>query len=477
MPGPGTARDRTARKTAVQVQSSVVRLSDGLDGWRRHIVRQRSAAVARRWLLITLGTALAGVMAGRIDGSPLLTAAAASSIALAAGAVKVIRSRKISRDDAARLLDATFGLDEQVGTALYFADDRTADQSPLVASLIERAADLVSVASGEAVPRAAPAYREWAVMAVTAASVAAVAAVPGTVPGPHRVAGGSNAADEVRTAQRGRPAFGASATASDPMRTGRAAVPASGTASPAAGRVARSPDARPTSPPPSGSAAPGRAGATGGPGKRPAGPSPSGRPSLGGSPSPSDGSSGGSTDSPGSGPADLGGPVSLGRPSAATGRTAAAAGGNSAASGGTSAPTSSPSTPTSRASATGQPPATPATGPGQIATEQHKAGTPGGDTAGSQPGDDRTGNGPAQLLPLAGDRVLLIVLPGGNGLPTTRARANPDTPGQGQQAEGNGGTASATTTPGPGTGSGVTYVPPDDNEVPFGDQSLLGRYF
>ncbi|HEX6526904.1 MAG TPA: hypothetical protein VF070_43850 [Streptosporangiaceae bacterium] len=487
MPGPGTARDGTAQTTAVQVQSAAARLSDGLDGWRRHMVRQRSAAAARRWLLITLGTALAGVMAGRLDGSPLLTAAAASSIALAAGAVRVVRSRKVSRDDAARLLDATFGLDEQVATALCFADDRTVDQSPLVASLIERATGLVaqaqSQASGEAVPGPAPAYGEWAVIAVTAASVAAVGAVPGTVPGPHRVAGSSNAADEARTGQQARPTFGASATASDRMRTGRAAAPASGTASPARGTVARSPDARPASPPPSGSAASGSAAAPGGPGKRPGGPSPVG----------------GSASSPSGGSASLGGPA------AATSRTTAAEGGTSAPTGRTSAtagrtpaaagqPTGAPATgqPALAQPATGQP-ATARAGTARAGTArtgtahagtaragkgQRKTGAPGGDTAGSQPGDNRTGNGPAQLLPLAGDRILLIVLPGGDGLPTAKAqaqaRANPDT--SAQQAEGNGGTTTATAS-GTESGSSVAYVPPDDNEVPFGDQSLLGRYF
>jgi hypothetical protein len=99
-------------------------------------------------------------------------------------------------------------------------------------------------------------------------------------------------------------------------------------------------------------------------------------------------------------------------------------------------------------------------------------GLPAGDAAGTAPGSDRASAHPAQLPPLAGNTVLLIVLPGGDG-----AVAAPTGQGKpGQQPEGDGGTFTAiqaATAP----GSSAEYVPPDQNEVPFPYQALLGRYF
>lgn len=89
-----------------------------------------------------------------------------------------------------------------------------------------------------------------------------------------------------------------------------------------------------------------------------------------------------------------------------------------------------------------------------------------------QPGSNRTSAHPAQLLPGAGDTVLLIILPGGDGAVTEPTGKG--TPGQ--QPEGDGGTSAAIQTA-MAPGNGAEYVPPDENEVPFPDLSLLGRYF
>jgi hypothetical protein len=84
--------------------------------------RRQSAAAARLWSLITLGAALAGVAAGRLDGSLLITVVAAIALPFGAGAVSVARGRRVSAEDAARQLDAAFGFDEQVATALCCAE-------------------------------------------------------------------------------------------------------------------------------------------------------------------------------------------------------------------------------------------------------------------------------------------------------------------------------------------------------------------
>jgi hypothetical protein len=66
--------------------------------------------------------------------------------------------------------------------------------------------------------------------------------------------------------------------------------------------------------------------------------------------------------------------------------------------------------------------------------------------------------------------VLLIVLPGGQGAVT-----GPTGQAPGQPA-GDGGAATATQAAA-AQGNSAEYVPPDQNEVPFPDQGILGRYF
>src|SRR6185437_7134215 len=155
----GTVHD-AATAGAPAVGPAAARLRAGLDGWRRHISRRQRAAAARRWSLITLGAAFAGVAVGRLDGTMLVTAVAAVALPVAAGAVSVVR-RRVSAEDAARHMDAAFGFDEQVATALCCTEagaaSRATDHNRLVAELIERAAGLVTEAGGIPGPRTVPA--------------------------------------------------------------------------------------------------------------------------------------------------------------------------------------------------------------------------------------------------------------------------------------------------------------------------------
>jgi hypothetical protein len=111
-----------------------------------------------------------------------------------------------------------------------------------------------------------------------------------------------------------------------------------------------------------------------------------------------------------------------------------------------------------------------AAGPRGIAA--HDGGLPGGNAAGKEPGGNPDGGvHKAQPLPSAGDTVLLIVLSSGAG--TVAAPTGQGAPGQ---PAGDGAAAAAIRTA-TVRGNSAEYVPPDQNEVPFPDQGVLGRYF
>lgn len=460
MPGPGAARDRSARGGMFRdapaagtpaAGLAAARLREGLDGWRRYIWRRRSAAAARRWSLITLGTALAGVAAGRLDGNMLVTAVAATALALLAGAVSAVnavRRRRVCAEDAARHLDAVFGFDEQVATALCCAQAGTAgvggstEHNRLVAELIERAAVLVAETGGVPRPRPVPAYGEWAAMAVTAAAVAAVAAVPGPAPSTSATAAGGP----------GRASPLASATAVPrpaprPTRAGGVTVGSTGT-----------PDATVTS---GHRPAPTATGAS--PENAPGGRTRPTAPTTGSAPT-----------------AKTGASTSHGTAGAAATAGAGTAGGRSASASAGGPGQRGPAPPAAGQSRAGQSRgATTRHGRTQSAAARratgsrgsaaHSGGLPGGLAAGTEPGNDRTSARPAEPLPSAGNTVLLIVLPGGDGTVTTGQGA----PGQ---PEGSGGISTSIVTA-TASENGAEYVPPDQNEVPFPDQGLLGRYF
>lgn len=488
MPGPGIARDRPARGTfrdaATAGTPAAVRLRDGIDGWRRRIRRRRSAAAARLWSLIALGAALAGVTAGHLDGSMLVTALAAAALPFGAGVVSVVKRRRVCAEDAARELDAAFGFDEQVATALCCMAAGTAvgggttEHDRLVAGLIERAAALVAEAGGAGRSRPGLAYGEWAAMAVTAAAVAAVAAVPGSHPrtlttasgGPGR-AGLAAGATAPRPEHRGRVIPGNAGHRTAPTASGASAAgPAAGIPRRAATGTGRDPAAATGTPIPNGSvpASGAKAGARApSPGKAlsPTAPGASGA-SAGG------GRSGTGTVS-GSGPHGLASPAPG---QAQTPRSPATQSPTTQSPATQSPATRSPATQsqTTRAAMTphgGMRSATAQRAAGSRGTAARTRGVPGGDAAGTEPGANRRSARPAQPLPSAGNTVLVIVLSGGNGTVTA-----PNGQAAQAQPEGNGGTITATqaaTAP----GNTAEYVPPDQNEVPFPDQGMLGRYF
>lgn len=469
MPGPGLSTVGPTGGSAAG--SAAVRLREGLDGWRRHISRRRSAAAARHWSLITLGAALAGVAAGRLDGRMLLTTIAVTAGPLCFGAVTVVRRRRVSTEDAARQLDALFGFDEQVATAVCCTNADTSAAGGetdvtawMVAALIERAATLVAETGGAPDPRPGPAYGEWAAMAVTAAAVAAVAAVPGAHPaapgtavGTGGLAGPAGLAVRLHGAVAGlRPAHagGVIRAAAPAPAPGPRSAPAGGAfpGSAAAGSV------RPAASATGAHEAPGYS--------VPASPAKAGTPVASGTAGA--GAASGRTVPAPTGGSGQHGTVGASGASRATGAAGARAG---------HSPTAQ--APTAQA-ATAQSPVTQG-GATRSATAQHATGQRGtaahgglraGDAAGMQPGGNRTSAHPAQLLPGAGATVLLIILPGGDGVlagPTGKG-----TPGQ--QPEGDGGTSAAIQTA-MAPGNGAEYVAPDQNEVPFPDLSLLGRYF
>jgi hypothetical protein len=96
---------------------------------------------------------------------------------------------------------------------------------------------------------------------------------------------------------------------------------------------------------------------------------------------------------------------------------------------------------------------------------------PGGATAGTAPGDSRRASDAGEFTLPAGGTIALIVVPGSDGSGTWPAGE------QGTQAPAGTGEWATVGAVSPGSADGAGYVPPDGNEVPFGDQVLLGRYF
>lgn len=483
MPGPGTSTvgptgDPAAGSAA---GSAAVRLREGLDGWRRHISRRQSAAAARHWSLITLGAALAGVAAGRLDGSMLVTTIAMTAVPLWVGAVTVVRRRRVSAEDAARQLDALFGFDEQVATAVCCTHagtsvpGRETDVSAwMVAALIERAATLLAQTGGAPDPRPGPAYGEWAAMAVTAAAVAAVAAVPGSQHAAHATAAGSaGLAGRLPGAVAGlRPAHAGGVIRADaPGPTaGPRSTPAGSAGSAAAGGARPAASATGAHEAPATSGAP----ASGTPASgTPASPAKAGAPVSSGTAG-AGAASGRAVPAPTGGSGQRGTTGAAGATGAAKSVGATGVTGVTRTAGATAGRSPTAQSPVTQRGATRSATAQHATGQhatGQRGTAAH-GGPRAGDVAGTQPGSNRTSAHPAQLLPGAGTTVLLIVLPGGDG-----ALAEPAGQGSpGQQPEGDGGTSAAIQTA-TAPGNDAEYVPPDQNEVPFPDLSLLGRYF
>ena len=439
MAGPDAAAGSTPAGAAA------ARLTSGLARWRRRIARRRAVATGRRWLLVAAAVAGLGAAVGQVDGHVVVTAACAGAAAVAVGLVRVAAAGRVPIAAAARDLDATLALDEQVATALWCASPAGADggtagrmAGALRARLIERAAALVASAERQARDDDPPGYGEWVAVAVTAAAAATVAtmsAPPMTTASPAMHPGG-------RVVRALGPGDGPSATAAagggSPVARSRA--PRSG----ASGPVARPGSPAPGTPSPApGSPAPGSPGGSGG------------RASPGSALPP-----GGSTVPGGSRPGGQARPGGAGHPAGppATGLTRPASPGGIAGSA------------SGAAAGQGSRPGAAATVAGGQAAGRPRAGTPGGDTAGTAPGGSHRAHGTALLSLPADGAVTLIILPGASGSGT-------GTPGRGTSAvppEGSGGAAAAAAAAGsPGGG----YVPPDANEVPFSDWELLGRYF
>jgi hypothetical protein len=200
----------------------------GLERWAGQLTRRRAAVLTRRYLLIAIGIALVPAVVVLAAGASrpfwvlavLILAPLAGAVALAEGT---------SDQRAARLLDRSLDLHEQLGTALEL-QAKPVRPGGLSAMVLSEARVTLAQSFGIAQVRARRARAEWGWMALALGALVALIAVPRHATATHE----GNGHSALAVAPRG----GASA---QPRQTGSIHVPSSHTTPLSTGRTTSTP--------------------------------------------------------------------------------------------------------------------------------------------------------------------------------------------------------------------------------------------